>query len=436
MKQLKILCLLLSVLVFFAPSAWAATLEDAEKAFRAGQYKEAYRLYFILLREDPESDAVNIGLARSALASGHMHQAIMAYERVIAKYPAETGFYYEIAQAYLAVGDKETARRYLQNDQNLDPIGMNIMMNKLGERYERWYLRSRLRFGVLYDSNANNGLNSNNVNIGGLPLILIDGEKISTPGAYLGGNFDWSWRQTRDGNLWTVGDAQFYTRYGFNNDLRRLKSEYYQWYRLATGVRRIKPESYFDIRIKGEVFDYDFSKAVYAVGPEITYVKSLNPTWQLITSGNIDWRDYKRDNRYNGTYGSAGQYARMFFGKQKHEFVFGGRYSFAHADFKDYSYDSLDLYSGWRFKLKNGFELSPSASYVWDNYKGPATFIDYLLGTGNRADQRMRLGLGVTYRISEAFSLDGSYNYTRSTSNSALFRYNRHLVTFGGTYNF
>jgi tetratricopeptide (TPR) repeat protein len=428
------LLLLLSWLPVCPARAEAAELAEAEGLLRAGRPREAYAVYLALLRERPDDDAVNFGLARSALLSGRPHQAIMAYERLLAKYPGEPVLYKEIAEAYLSIGDKDTAYRYLSRDPSLAGGEIGATVGRLGKRYERFQMHGQMRTGVLYDSNANQGPSSDRVSLGNFPypIALGNGAQTDTGGAYLGGRADFGYRQRRGGPWWTVGDVGFYLRGGFSEALRRGRQEYNQWYRVAAGLRRLDERQLFDLRLKAEVFDYDFARAVYSVGPEVAYTRLVRPRFHLVSQGGLDRRRYGYNGSYTGNYGHVGQYARFFIGKSEHELLIGGRYSIGDARFHDYSYKAWEALAHLRLKLPRGLELSPSVAYVWESYSGPGTALE----TERRRDRRLRLGLGVVYRLNEKVSVETSYQYTHNLSNSNLYDYRRSIVSVGCAWNF
>ncbi|MDL2291424.1 tetratricopeptide repeat protein, partial [Desulfovibrio sp. OttesenSCG-928-F20] len=170
--------------------AEAATLLGKGKAL------EAYELYSRLLREAPEDDAVNLGLARAAMGAQRPNQAIMAYERLLEKYPQESVLYKEVAQAYSAIGDKETARRYLERERSgvsADETG--DLMNRFSRHYDRFQAHGKLRVGALFDSNANQGPSREIMNLGPFNNVRVpDVSEKSTFGAYLGGQVDLGYR--------------------------------------------------------------------------------------------------------------------------------------------------------------------------------------------------------------------------------------------------
>ncbi|MDR1133821.1 MAG: tetratricopeptide repeat protein, partial [Synergistaceae bacterium] len=398
-KFIEVVFFALCAAFICAASALAADgppgAERAAELLGRGQAEEAYRIYSALLREFPEDGAVNLGLARSAMAANRPHQAIMAYERLIAKYPGELALYREIAAAYMAVGDPETAKRYLARDASLNPDDVSDWAVRMGEAYNRFQFHGKLRAGFLFDGNANQGLDSNRITLGGFAVTMRDAEKIDTFGGYLAGDFDAAYRASRTSPWWVVGDAHFYLRRDGAGGLSDAEMDYSQWYRISGGIRRLTPNSLFDIRLKGEIFDYDFYRTVYAYGPEITYTRAVSRTLHLITRAGVERRDYVRNGDHSGTYGYAGEYARFLFGAAEHEFVIGGRYLFADAERDFASYGAWEASASMRFKLGGGWELSPSVSYAEERYDAPATVLE----TDDRRDRRFRAGLNALYRI-------------------------------------
>jgi hypothetical protein len=187
-----------------------------------------------------------------------------------------------------------------------------------------------------------------------------------------------------------------------------------------------------EIRFKGEIFDYELYQHVGAYGPEGTFLWAAVPALHLVTKGGIDKREYSRDHKRDGVYGWIGEYARVFFGEDNHEFLVGGRWLGASADRHDYSYDGWETSARLLFKLPFGFELAPFTSYTAEFYEGPATVPE----RKKRRDERLRLGGGLTWRIDEAWSLECSWQYSKNNSTSNLHDYKQHYVGTGVAWSF
>ncbi len=410
---------------------------EAATLLEKGKAEQAYELYMRLVREDPDDDAVNLGLARSAAKAGKWNQAVMAYETLLEKYPGEAGLYGELANVYMLLGDRESAERSLAVMRSLDgktsKADTDKVLDTLESRYSRFQAHGKLRAGVLYDSNANMGPRSNSMDLGDWKVKVKGAKEKETLGVYLGGDVDLGWRLAQDSAWWLVGDAQGFWRGNANSDLHRdSRSRESQWGRAAAGVRHLTATTLADLRVKAEIFDYEFYQNVAAIGPEGTFLWALTPSVQLVSRGGIDHRVYSQDPGRNGTYGWIGQYLRLFFGPDNHEFVAGARYLGASADTGDYSYNGWEGSARFLFKLPYGFELGPFASFTQEYYNGPATTLE----KRDRKDDRWRLGTTLTYRITEAWSVETSYQYSNNDSRSTLYDYDQHLVTVGIAWSF
>ncbi|MDR1471966.1 MAG: carbohydrate porin [Synergistaceae bacterium] len=405
----------------------------AAELLLAGRAEEAYPIYLALLREDPGSDEVNFGLARASASSSRPYQAIMAYERLIAKYPAEFRLYREIANAYMSIGDSDMATRYLSRDASLAPDDISAWASRAGKAYSRFQSQGKLRFGLMSDSNGNQGPGSDRLALGNF-IVTIPGDSTEQGGlgGWIAGDYDAAYRTSRGGPWWVVGDAHFYIRALDSAGLRSLDQDYSQWYRIAGGIRHSAPASLFDLRLKGEVFDYDFYNTVYSLGAELTYTKALSGSFHLVTRAGLERRDYVRNGDYDGTYSFIGQYARFVFGERGHELIVGARGLWADAETARASWDGWEVSTSMRFKLKNRWEISPSLLYAEENYGAPATVLE----TADRRDRRFRAGLRAAYRINEVWSAEMDYSYTHNESNSSLREYGRHLVTLGLVWSF
>ncbi|GHS97574.1 hypothetical protein AGMMS50276_17870 [Synergistales bacterium] len=425
----KFLILLTIAIIFRADISLANTeLLKAEALMERGHTQEAYKLLFRLLREDPGNDEIDLALARAA-SSHHPHQAVMAYERLIVKYPRQAIFRREIASVYMSVNDPKSAERHLRFDHTLDENARVLFLKDLEKRFDPFQRHWTLRAGTFYDSNANQGLDSNSISLGDYFLTLDSAKKIHTGGLYFGGNINTSYKLSSPWQF--VTDGAFYLRYGASDELKDVGQEYSQWWRGALGFRRTGETDMLDFRVKGEVFDYDFHETVYSYGGELTFSHAVDRHMFFITRASIEKRDYVRNHAYDGVYASIGEYLWLSFGN-KHEFNIGARLLFADADYDHYDYNGYEASAWFRFRLQNEIEVSPSVSYTKENYDGPATILEY----NDREDKRLRLGLSAKKRINENLSLEISYNYTDNNSNSNIHDYNRHVVNLGCAWSF
>ena len=439
---------LLLLLLLSAPAFAASTTDparavalDQSKAEAAamlekGEAAKAFELYMRLLRVAPDDDELNFGLARAATGAKRWNQAVMAYEALLEKHPQEAGLFGELAHVYMLLGDREAAERSTAIMRALDGKSTKVDTDKaldtLESRYSDFQIHGKVRAGVQYDSNANLGPASNNLDLGIWRIQLDNAKAKCSFGAYVGAELGFGKRFFRDSSWWLVGDAQGFWRGHERSDMRKAHSREMQWGRAAVGVRYLGSSIMAEMRMKGEILDYEFYQHVSAYGPEGTFLWAAAPSLHLFVKGNIEKRNYNRDSLRDGVAGSVGLYGRVFFGTDNHELLVGARYLGANADWRDFGYNGWEGTARLLFKLPYGFELAPFASYTREAYLGPATVLE----TDKRRDNRFRTGLGLTYRISESWSLESGYHYTRNSSSSALYTYKQHFVNTGIVWSF
>ncbi len=446
----KIICalaMLLSLLAIQGPalavvdspagrSAKDQSIQAADLQLKQGNPEEAYRMYAALLRADPEHNALLLGLARSAMLSGRYPEGLQAYEKLLARFPNDLALLRETKTAYLLAGDTEKASRktvvsLLDGDTLPRP---EAMLSGPGEA-SRLQAHGRLSMGVTYDSNANQGPANRRLFLGDFPFpvdIGASGKQQETMAGYASMALDTGYRLNDAGNWWWVTGAEFYIRGNTNSRLDDLGSREWQWAKVDTGLRYVDDRNFLDVRLKGDVFDYEFNSHAWSFGPVINYARIVTPNVHLITQVGLDLRDYNKSNERDGTYLSAGEYLRLFFGEAGHSFTVGGRYRGGFTENNDYSYNGWETSAGLNLRLPLDFELSPFVSYGRDDYKGPATALE----SKKREDERFSVGSGLTYHISEAWSVDVSYQYVNNVSESSFYDYDQHVVSCGVSYYF
>ena len=442
--SIKKLVLSFVVMLFLGASASAAPLgsglagvieqakAEAKTLINQKKWLEAYDLYSRLLREEPDDDEINLGLAKAASLANRPNQAVMAYERLLEKYPTNGSLHREVAHVYAMLGANDLAAQHLALG-DMKQGDAQTALTQWTETYERKQIHGRVRTGILFDSNANLGPTSNMLTLGDWNNIRLDHAKgISTMAAYLGAQLDAGYRLDQVSPWWIVGDAQFYGRGNSNDDLDEINSQHSEWGRGAIGVRHLGNKHMLDMRAKAEIFDYGFDQNVAALGPEAVFVYAPYPQVHFISRAGIDKRIYQRDSMHNGWYPYAGEYVRLFFGEAQHSFMLGGRYVGGTANESDYSFDGVEGMASFTFKLPRKIELSPFASYTHEWYNGPATALE----PDKREDYRWRAGLGLTIPINNSWSVESSYQYTCNHSNSDLYKYKQNLVSLGLAWSF
>jgi hypothetical protein len=353
---MKLIKLISAVFIFLiALNAFADQNPDAQKAealLKDGKREEAYQMYMSLFRANPDNVTITYGLARSALTD-HPNQAVAALEHLVARYPYNRLFVDDLAKAYTALGDKETGEIYTS-------AAPKRRVSRSSARYE---VHGGLRWGGIYDSNANLGPSSGYVRFGDYFIALDDAKQTASYGAYVGSNIDVGYRIS-PGNPWRLAwDAGVYARYNFNDKLKDMDRDFSEWYRVAGGIKGVFATRLIDVRVKTELYDNSFYQTIYSYGAELTFLQAVLQKYHFITYLSRDKRDYIRNEDNTGTYIYAGEYFRVYFGNAPDSITIGGRYSAGDVNNENYSYNGWDTSISARINFQRGWMLSPQASY-------------------------------------------------------------------------
>ena len=155
---------------------------EAVKNLEQGQHQEAYELFEKIFPLMPDSLAVNVMMARAAMAQGMYDEALTSLDRALIIEPNNAPallemarLYYELKQYALAAGEVEKALN--------QPLPETIkaqaedFLALVNTRQNRHHLVTTLMLGVQYDDNANNDIGSSaNFQLPGLGNISLSGQ--------------------------------------------------------------------------------------------------------------------------------------------------------------------------------------------------------------------------------------------------------------------
>jgi hypothetical protein len=384
--------------------ALVAEWRNAETLLLSGQPEEAYQGFTELLKKFPDHGPLLLGQARSAVLTNRLQKAESIYKKLLIKFPSDR----------VLLAESNQIKVLLENA--LSATSVNVKM----------------RAGIIYDSNTNQGTASESMTLGYFPITVPDAKKIGSTAAYFSSNFNINHRLTEEGNWNLVADAGLYLRGNENSDLKNIKSSEWQWFRLGAGIRYVGGSNLVELRFKGEVFDYELTNHVWSWGPELLYLKALNAQFHLISQLSADRRDYQRNHNRDGTYGQFSQYGRWFFGENNHYLTVGGGFLFGRPKLDRFKYNGWIVPLRLTVNLSEKWEITPNLNYIVEKYKQSATVLE----REDRKDKKIRAGLDLTYKVSDAWQIELNYSYNNSNSNSPLYDYVQHVVGLGLAWGF
>jgi tetratricopeptide (TPR) repeat protein len=423
---------LLAILMALASTARADALTDQGKILLAQE--KAGAAYELLIAEEaaragnPEFDLL-LGIA--AVESGHNTNAIFALSRVLAVEPNNARARAEIARAYLAVGETQTARREFETvrDQPV-PDDVKATIDRVLSAIERIDEQGRTvvhgfaEFTYGHDTNVNAGPAGSQVAVpafGGLVFTLANS---------------------------SVALRDDYTNYAAGVSLRTP---------LAAGLD-LTASVTANKRINGSYDVYDTGSADGNVG--VVYSQGKD----IYSLGYQDGTFYVDNTRYRDSNGFTGQWQHNYDARtQGSVFIQYGwlRYPFQRArnaertvagfnlghllrDEKTlvygglYTGDERDTESGFdflghrlwgarggvRYQFQSNASVFANLTYESDRYRGKDPFF-----LADRHDDLTDFSVGVAWNFADKWRLTPQYTYTHNNSNIPINDYKREMIS-------
>jgi outer membrane protein len=424
---------LLALSLFLALPAVAAddVVLRAKQFMDDNQPQAAYDLLAPLQSEragDPDFDYL-LGIA--ALGLGRNTEAVFALERVLAVQPNSAPARAQIARAYFALKETDTAKREFENvkqqevppevratiDRYLDAI------DRIAET-EKFKARFYVEFSLGWDSNINSATQVTQVAVPSIPNLVFN----LTPASL----------ETHDGFLSVAAGMNF------NNPLSRGLS-------LIGGLSAYKRNNF-----KYEDFNTGYLDAYLGVAK-----KYDRDTWTVVGQGNMFFVD---DPQYKSEYRDAlggtvqwthdfnarnqitayVQYASLAYPEQSprdanryiagvgyahawrsgdpivYAGVYGGLEKEKEEQFKYLGHRPIGLRVGGQKNLSEKWLAFLSGAAEWRRYRGTDPSFEVV-----RKDKQYSASLGLTYLMANAWRLSPQVSYLRNTSNISINEYDR-----------
>ena len=428
----------LGVLLFaFAAGAYAdASTDRAKRLIEQGRQKAAYDL--LLPQEsaragDPVYDYL-LGIAANDVHD--YERAVFALERVLAVQPDNALARAEIAKAYFAMGERETARKEFESVRK-QPIPQRA--KDTIDRYlsaisasEVTQVSGFVELGLGYDSNVNSATSANQIALPALGGIVAT----LNPGA--------TQRSDKFAALST----------GMNITHRVAK----EWSLVGGGAVAAKKNEHADL-FDTLSFDGNLG-ARWSRGAEAITAGAQYQTFQLDhntfrnTSGLIAQWQHSYDERRQATLYTqyselryptqtirnanrkiiGGAYAHAFEGEAQ-PVVFGSIYAGSEDELAEgvphLGHKPIGVRIGGQMRLSAGLSAFANASYEHRRYGGPEPI--FLV---TRTDKQYDVSGGLSYVVRPGTTVIGQLAHTENRSNVAIDQFRRTLFTVSLRFNF
>ena len=411
-------------------TAAADELTDrARRLIEQGQGKQAYAL--LLPQEsaragDPEFDHL-LGIA--AIDAGENERAIFALERVLALQPDNHVARADIARAYLASGERETARREFETvrrQQIPEPAKATIdrFLSAIAAA-EQTQVTGYIELGLGHDTNVNAATGSGQIaipSLGGIIVTLNQGAtRRSDNFAALSGGVNVTHKLAPEWAL--VASAAASAR--FNEKATEFDTLSYEG---NLGVRWARQKNAFTVGAQAQTFELDASRYRETRGVVGQWQHTLDDKRQVTLFGQHSQLRYPTQGVRNADrqilglgYGHAfdGEYTPVLFTS-----VYGGREKELSSGVPHLGHDVYGGRAGLQMRVASGLTAFVNASYEERKFGGQEPL--FLV---TRTDRQTDVGGGLTYSLRPGTTVTGQLNHTDNRSNVALNRFTRTLAS-------
>jgi tetratricopeptide (TPR) repeat protein len=417
--------------------AFADALTDrAKQLMRDRQHKQAYDL--LLPQEpnragDPEFDYL-LGIA--ALDAGDPERAIFALERVLAMQPNNHVARAEIARAYLAVGEREAARREFQTvrEQRIPEEAKQSVDRYLSAiaAADVTQVQGYFEIGVGHDSNVNSATSDSRIALPGLGGIIAILDPRSTEeaagfGALAGGV-----------NI-THKLSESFAVVGAGSASAKIIPEADQfnttWADGSLGGRWTVGKEAITLGVQGQTFSLAMDTYRQTAGFVAQWQHNFSERHQLSLFGQaleLHYPDQSIRDVDRGVAGIAwgraleGNYSPVIFAS-----VYAGAENEQAEDVPHLGHELAGVRLGGQVRVRTGLSLFASLSYEQREYGGvePVFLVE-------REDKQTDLTVGLSALLRPGTTLIAQYAYTDNSSNIVISDFDRNLFSVSMRFNF
>ena len=429
--------LLAAALCLYALGAAADALTDQAKALlQRNDAQAAYKLLLPLESQragDPEYDYL-LGIA--ALDAGDPERAVFALERVLALQPENLQARAEIARAYLAMGERDAAKREFEavKARQVPPQVRETIDGFLSAiaAAERTRVDSYLELTVGYDSNVNSATGMSTIAIPAIgnlafalaPSLTEQDDRFLNLAA--GTNFtrklDLAWSVV--GGLSGVVRSNL-SAAEFNTDTIDG----------SLGVRFKRGLNAITVGAQGQYFAVDANQYRTTSGGVAQWQHSFDERTQATVFGQHAALRYKTQPVRNADRSIIGvAYAQAFSGDYAPALfvsLYGGEEKETNELFPHLGHKPVGARLGGSMRLGGGWSLFGSLAYERREYGGtePLFFVV-------REDKQTDLNAGLSYLVRSATTVLLQVSHTNTSSNVVLNDFDRTIVSTSMRFNF
>lgn len=427
----RVACAVVAALSLHAGGALADEVTDRAKALlNANKGADAYQLLEPLESARAGEVEFDFLLGLAALESGQNTRAVFALERVLAMDPNNVRARAEIARAYLALGETQTAAQEFETVKKQGvPADVSLTIDRYIAAARRiddqnaTSLTGYIEATIGYDTNVNVGPNKSSVAIpgfGGLPFKLSKDSRSNDDGfATIGGGFN---LRTPIGNGYTLLLGASATQ---RNNFR------YQQFDTQTGdanvgVTRTADQDVYTLMAQTGVVSVDGIRYRNATGLTGQWQRNLDARNQVgVFAQYTDLQYASQDIRDANRWVAGASYAHLY---REGIMAFASAYFVQELPQKSHvgwlGFDGFGVRIGGRMNYDAQTVLFGGATYEYRGYnKDDPSFLN------KRRDNQYGLLFGATRYYTKEWSVTPQLSLTYNDSNQELYEYNREMLS-------
>lgn len=427
----RVACAVVAALSLHAGGALADEVTDRAKALlNANKGADAYQLLEPLESARAGEVEFDFLLGLAALESGQNTRAVFALERVLAMDPNNVRARAEIARAYLALGETQTAAQEFETVKKQGvPADVSLTIDRYIAAARRiddqnaTSLTGYLEATIGYDTNVNVGPNKSSVAIpgfGGLPFKLSKDSRSNDDGfATIGGGFN---LRTPIGNGYTLLLGAAATQ---RNNFR------YQQFDMQSGdanvgVTRTADQDVYTLMAQTGVVSVDGIRYRNATGLTGQWQRNLDARNQVgVFAQYTDLQYASQDVRDANRWVAGASYAHLY---REGIMAFASAYFVQELPQKSHvgwlGFDGFGMRIGGRMNYDAQTVLFGGATYEYRGYnKEDPSFLN------KRRDNQYGLLFGATRYYTKEWSVTPQLSLTYNDSNQELYEYNREMLS-------
>lgn len=427
----RVACAVVAALSLHAGGALADEVTDRAKALlNANKGADAYQLLEPLESARAGEVEFDFLLGLAALESGQNTRAVFALERVLAMDPNNIRARAEIARAYLALGETQTAAQEFETVKKQGvPADVSLTIDRYIAAARRiddqnaTSLTGYIEATIGYDTNVNVGPNKSSVAIpgfGGLPFKLSKDSRSNDDGfATIGGGFN---LRTPIGNGYTLLLGASATQ---RNNFR------YQQFDMQSGdanvgVTRTADQDVYTLMAQTGVVSVDGIRYRNATGLTGQWQRNLDARNQVgVFAQYTDLQYASQDVRDANRWVAGASYAHLY---REGIMAFASAYFVQELPQKSHvgwlGFDGFGMRIGGRMNYDAQTVLFGGATYEYRGYnKEDPSFLN------KRRDNQYGLLFGATRYYTKEWSVTPQLSLTYNDSNQELYEYNREMLS-------